>query len=155
VTSDGKVVKEIAFTFINAPLLPTDISDDKLMVGIDFSTYRRIDQDVNMPFYNARLRTALAPQPALMPPGYRARRFGGQPLRGAPAAPRARFIVSDGVTWAEVFLAPAEGEPKPAGGGTDGAYTGYQMTLDGVRISVVGELPLAAAQAIAQAFRPE
>jgi sigma-E factor negative regulatory protein RseB len=155
VTQDGKVVKEIAFTFINAPLLPTDISEEQLNVAVDYSKYKRVDQDQNMPFYNPKLKRALAPQPALMPPGYRARRFGGQAQEGRAAEPRARFIVSDGVSWGEIFLAPVVGQPKPDGGGINGAYSGYQLTLEGVRVSVVGELPLAAAEAIARAFRPE
>jgi sigma-E factor negative regulatory protein RseB len=157
-TRDGSVVKEIAFTFINAPLLPTDISDEQLMVGVDLvdlKKYRRVDQDQRMPFYNPQLKRALAPQPALMPAGYRARRFGGQEREARTAGPRARFIVTDGVTWGEVFLAPVEGEPKPPGGGTEGHYSGYQVTHEGVRVNVVGEMPLAAAKAIAEAFRPE
>jgi negative regulator of sigma E activity len=155
VTHDGKVVKEISFTFINAPLLPTDISDEQLKVAVDFSSFKPVDQDRNMPFYNANLKRALAPQPALMPPGYRARRFGGQVQEGRPAGKRARFIVSDGVSWGEVFLSPVTGESRPDGGGTMGALAGYQLTLDGVHVTVTGEMPLAAAEAIAKAFRPE
>jgi negative regulator of sigma E activity len=63
--------------------------------------------------------------------------------------------VSDGVTWAEVFLAPATAEMKEGGAPFDGAYSGYLAVVDGVLVNVVGELPLAAAEAIAKAFRPE
>ncbi len=159
VARDGAVVKEIAFTFINVPLLPTDIPDEQLRVGVDFSSFKGVDRDKGMPFYDPRLKRPLMPQATLMPPGYRIWRFGGQASARAPqpkaAGPRARFIVSDGVTWAEVFLAPATGDIKEGGGTLDGGYFGYQAVADGVRISVVGELPLVAAEAIAKAFRPE
>lgn len=160
VTRDGNVVKEIAFTFINAPLLPTDISDEQLRVGFDLSPFKAVDRDKNMPFYDPRLKRALLPQAALMPAGYRVWRFGGQssgmqPRQPAAGGPRARFIVSDGVTWAEVFLSPDAGEAGSPRIETDGGYNGYRHTVDGVRVSVVGELPLAAAEAIAKAFRPE
>jgi sigma-E factor negative regulatory protein RseB len=152
---DGKVVKEISFSFINAPLLPTDIPDEQLKVAVDFRPFKRVDQDQSMPFYNPQLKRSLAPQPALMPPGYVARRFGGQTPAAKPVGLRARFIVSDGVSWAEVFLAPAAGDTKPDGGGTMGSFAVHRLTVDGVRVIVTGEIPVAAAQAIAQAFRPE
>jgi sigma-E factor negative regulatory protein RseB len=155
VAHDGKVIKEVSFTFINAPLLPTDISDEQLKVAVDFRPYSRVDQDKLTPFYNARLKPAFAPQPALMPVGYRARRFGGQLPEGSAPEPRARFIVSDGVSWAEVFLAPAASKPEPDIGGTWRSIAMYAETVEGVRVSVFGEVPLAAAQAIAKAFRPE
>jgi sigma-E factor negative regulatory protein RseB len=155
VTRDGAVVKEIAFTFINAPLLPTDIPDEQLRVGVDFSKFKLVDNDKRMPFHDPRLKRSLAPQPSLMPAGYRIWRFSapGAPPRGP--GPRSRFIVSDGVTWAEVFLAPATAEMKEGGAPFDGAYSGYLAVVDGVLVNVVGELPLAAAEAIAKAFRPE
>lgn len=153
VTRDGAVVKEIAFTFINAPLLPTDIPDEQLRVGVDISKFKLVDNDKLMPMHDPRLKRALAPQASLMPAGYRVWRFSapGAPPRGT--GPRARFIVSDGVTWAEVFLAPAAETRE--GGGTDGSFSSYQAVVEGVRVNVVGELPLAAAEAIARAFRPE
>jgi sigma-E factor negative regulatory protein RseB len=155
IAHDGKVVKEITFTYLNAPLLPTDIADEQLTAAVDATGFTRIDRDRLTPFYNPGLKRTFAPQATLLPPGYRARRFGGQGSESMAAGARARYIVTDGVTWAEVFLAPATGEPKPAGGGMMGAFAGYELTLEGVRVSVVGEMPLAAAQAIAQAFRPE
>jgi sigma-E factor negative regulatory protein RseB len=69
VTRDGAVVKEIAFTFINAPLLPTDIPDEQLRVGVDFSKFKLVDNDKRMPFHDPRLKRSLAPQPSLMPAG--------------------------------------------------------------------------------------
>lgn len=162
VTRDGTVVKEIAFTFINVPLLPTDIPDEQLRVGVDISKFKGVDYDKRMPFYDPRLKRALTPQPSLMPAGYRVWRFGGQtggarsPQQANQAGPRARFIVSDGVTWAEVFLAPATADTKERGSSIDdGSYSGYLAVVDGALVNVVGELPLAAAEAIAKAFRPE
>jgi sigma-E factor negative regulatory protein RseB len=157
VAYDGKVIKEVSFTFINAPLLPTDISDEQLKVAVDpkGKGYTFVNLDKNTPFYNPRLKRTFAPQAELMPAGYRARRFGGQVQEGGAAGPRARFVVSDGVSWGEVFLVPVVGTPEPDGGGTMRSFAHYGVTLEGVRIFVSGEMPLAAAQSIAQAFRPE
>ncbi|HUG72220.1 MAG TPA: MucB/RseB C-terminal domain-containing protein [Steroidobacteraceae bacterium] len=155
VAHDGKVIKEVTFTFINAPLLSTDISDEQLKVAVDFKGYTLVDQDKFTPFYNSKLKRAFAPQPALMPAGYRVRRFGGQPQEGKTPEPRARFIVSDGVSWADVFLAPVIGEARPDGGRAVEPWATYELQRDGVQVMVVGELPLAAAKAIAEAVRPE
>jgi sigma-E factor negative regulatory protein RseB len=155
IARDGKVIKEITFTFLNAPLLPTEITDEQLKVAVDSRGYKGYNRDEFAPFYNPALKRGLVAVPSALPPGYRARRFGGAALEGKSAGPRARFIVSDGVSWAEVFLAPPGDNPMPDGGAPMGAFAGYGMTVEGVRVSVVGEMPLAAVKAIAQAFRPE
>jgi negative regulator of sigma E activity len=155
VAYDGKVIKEITFSHINAPLLPADISDDQLKVAVDFKGYSLYEVDRVTPFYNSRLKRDFAPDPSLLPAGYRVRRFGGQTQDGKTPGPRARFIVSDGVSWAEVFLAPVIGPARPARGSAGEPLVSYQLQLDGVQVTVVGELPLAAAKAIADAVRPE
>jgi negative regulator of sigma E activity len=155
VAHDGKVVKEITFTHINAPLLPADISDDLLKVAVDFKGYSLFELDRVTPFYNSRLKRDFAPDATLLPAGYRVRRFGGQAQEGKPPGPRARFIVSDGVSWAEVFLAPVIGPARPSRGSALEPLASYELQLDGVQVMVIGELPLAAAKAIADAVRPE
>lgn len=157
VTRDGTVVRELSFTFINAPLLPTDIADEQLKVAVDpkGKGFMLIDWDRFAPFFSPRLKRAYSAQPELMPPGYRIRRFGGLTPEGNPEGPRARFIVSDGVSWADVFIAPVTPQSTPDGGDKVNATSFYQLTLDGVQVTVTGEMPVAAAEAIAKAFRPE
>ena len=47
-------------------------------------------------------------QRELLPAGYRARIFNSPEEEQRAAGPRSRFIVSDGISWAEVFLSPIE-----------------------------------------------
>lgn len=153
VAHDGKVVKEMAF--ISPPSLPASISDDELKVAVDTEGFRWISRDRRAPMHNPELKRAYAPQAALLPAGYRARIFSSQAEEARANGPRARFIVSDGVSWAEVFLAPATGEAHPPGGMAMGPMATYQLRLDDVQVTVVGEMPQAAAKAIAEAVRPE
>jgi sigma-E factor negative regulatory protein RseB len=150
----GQVLKEIEF--LAAPQLPESIPDDDLKVGVDYKDFRWMDRDA--PMFNAELKRAYVPQAALLPAGYRVLTFGVAP-RGAPAARtpaghRARFIVSDGVSWADVYVRPAIGEFR-TGGGPTGPLSGYQLRVDDVQVVVIGEMPLEAAKAIAEAVRPE
>lgn len=159
VTRDGTVVRELSFTFINAPLLPTDIADEQLKVAVNPKGFMLVDWDRFTPFFNPWLKRAYSARPELMPPGYRIRVFGGPP-EGKVDGQRARFIVSDGVSWADVFIAPVSPESRPGarptdGGGKMNALSFYQITRDGVHVTVTGEMPVAAAEAIAKAFRPE
>jgi sigma-E factor negative regulatory protein RseB len=153
VSHDGKVLKEIAF--VNPPLLPAEISDDQLKVAVDTSDFRWVNRDRRAPMHNPELKRAYVPQAALLPPGYRARIFNSPAQEAQAVGPRARYIVSDGVSWAEVFIAPATGEAGPVNGFAMGPLASYQLRLDDVQVTVVGEMPQAAAQAIAQAVRPE
>lgn len=156
VTHDGKVLKE--FAFISPPGLPEQISDDQLKVAVDFSGYRMVDRDGFTPIHNPALKRNYLPQASLLPAGYRVRTFANrsaEPQDAAAEGPRARFIVSDGVSWGEVFVAPFDGKGKPASGFSAEPWTSYQLPLDGVMVTVVGEMPAAAAKAIAEAVRPE
>lgn len=162
VTSDGKVLKEIAF--ISPPSLPANIPDDELKVALDTRQYRWVSRDLRTPIYNPALKRSYVPQRQLLPTGYRSRIFNSPAQEARAPGPRARFIVSDGVSWAEVFIEPAapivaadgKAEGKPHGVSVESwSYTTHQLRLDDVLVTVVGELPLATARAIAEAVRPE
>lgn len=153
VTQDGRVVKEIAF--ISPPALPDSISDDQLKVAVDTEGFRFVRRDRRTPMHNPELKRAYLPQAALLPPGYRTRTFNSPAEEAMAAGPRARFIVSDGISWADVFLAPANGEPPPARGIDMEPLATYLLRHGDVQVTVVGEVPLAAAKAIAEAVRPE
>jgi sigma-E factor negative regulatory protein RseB len=160
VSSDGAVVKEIAFEI--QPTQLSSISDERLMVAVDHKGFRWVNLD--QPMTNPLLKRAYAPQAALLPAGYRMPRFSGaRDSRGAaaaPAAPRSRFMVSDGVSWGEVFITPISGKsmaetPKSDGGAVIGITAVYRLRLDDVHIVVTGEIPMEAARTIAEAVRPE
>lgn len=162
VTNDGRVLKEIAF--ISPPSLPASISDDELKVALDTRQYRWVSRDLRTPMYNPALKRAYVPQRQLLPAGYRSRIFNSPAQEASAPGPRARFIVSDGISWAEVFIEPAgparaaDGKPdsRPQGVSIESwSYTTHQLRLDDVLVTVVGELPLATARAIAEAVRPE
>jgi sigma-E factor negative regulatory protein RseB len=149
VTYDGKVVKE--FAFVSPPSLPADIADEQLKVAVDFRPFRWVNMD--HPLVNPALKRSYLPQAALLPAGYRVPRFN-RPAPG-PVGPRARFIISDGISWGEIFIAPPDDKAKPDGGAVMGPMASYRLRLDDAQVIVVGEMPLAAAKAIAEAVRPE
>jgi sigma-E factor negative regulatory protein RseB len=156
VSHGGKVLKEIEF--ISPPLLPDTISEDQLKVGIDTRDFTWVNTD--LPMRNTGLKLTYLPQASLLPPGYRVLNFNSQPQDAKSQdaksdGPRARFIVSDGVSWAEVFLTPATGKARPASGLAMGPMAVYLLRLDDVQVRVMGEMPEAAAKAIAEAVRPE
>lgn len=153
VAHDGRVLKEVAF--INQPRLPETIADDRLMVELDFKGFTWVDRDRFTPMHNAQLKRAYAPQGALLPAGYRSRIFNSPAQEARAPGHRARFIVSDGVSWAEVFIAPVVQPARAPAGFSAGPLASYQLVLDDAQVTVVGEMPEAAARAIAEAVRPE
>jgi len=152
VTSDGKVLREISF--INPPRLPQDIPEEELKVEIDTKAFKGVDSDRFTPMHHAGLKRAYALQRKLMPPGYRSVFFSSPEQEAKAVGPRARFIVTDGVSLADVYIAPASVAQRPASY-ANGPWSSYQLRVDDVLVTVVGELPEAAAQAVAQAVRPE
>lgn len=154
-TQDGKVLKEIAF--ISPPALPADIADGELMADVDARDFRWVSWDEFTPMHNPRLPRAYVVRQDLLPAGYRPRIFNSPEQEASANGPRARFIVSDGVSWADVFISPLAGDigEERKFSTTDGPLTTYQLRLDDVRVVVVGEMPLATAKQIAEAVRPE
>lgn len=151
-TADGKVLKEIAF--ISPPALPESISDDQLKAEAEARDFRWVSWDRHTPMHNPELKRAYAFKAELLPAGYRVRIFNSPEEEAGANGPRSRFIVSDGVSWADVFVAPA-GAGEKTGSAVDGPITTYRLRLDDVRVVVVGEMPLGTARAIAEAIRPE
>jgi sigma-E factor negative regulatory protein RseB len=148
----GAVIKEIGF--VTPPQMPDDISDDQLKVEVDFKGFRWVDLDLAMPMHTPQLKRGLTPRKKLLPAGYYSRIFTRPDEEARANGPRARFVVSDGVTWAEVFLTPSTCMSKPGGSRVFSSQS-YIVQLDGACVTVVGELPEAAARAIAEAVGPE
>jgi sigma-E factor negative regulatory protein RseB len=151
-TLDGKVLKEIAF--ISPPALPASIADGELMVDVDARNFLWLSWDQFTPMHNPKLPRAYVVRGELLPAGYRSRIFNSPEEEANAKGPRARFIVSDGISWADVFIAPAGAEVGNFSV-ADGPLASYQLRLDDVRVVVVGEMPLATAKQIAEAVRPE
>jgi negative regulator of sigma E activity len=54
-----------------------------------------------------------------------------------------------------VFISPLSDSAKADGGAVFGSTAVYRLRLDDVQVMVVGEIPMDAAKAIAEAVRPE
>lgn len=156
-TLDGKVLKEIAF--ISPPSLPDRISDEQLKVTLDTRGFRLFNTEQSTPVHNPQLPRAYTLARELLPAGYRARIFNSPEEEKRAAGPRSRFIVSDGVSWAEVFIAPVDAatptDHKKDSSSANGPLAMHRLRLDDVQVVVMGEMPQATAQAIAEAVRPE
>ena len=103
------------------------------------------------------VKQAFAPRASLLPAGFRVLNLEPPANRAESNGPRTRFIVSDGVTWVSVFIAPAdklrrEGRGQPMGTGISETYVRKQ---DEHYITVVGDVPAATVKAIALAVQPE
>lgn len=151
-TVDGRVLKEIAF--ISPPALPESIADDQLKAEAEARDFRWVSWDRHTPMHNPELKRSYRFQSDLLPAGYRVRIFNSPEQEADAIGPRSRFIVSDGVSWADVFVAPA-GAGEKSGSAADGPIATYRLRLGDVRVVVVGEMPLHTARAIAEAVRPE
>lgn len=156
ITLDGQVLKEIAF--ISPPALPQSIGDDQLKVAVDTQGFRWVSSEQRTPIHNAQLPRAYHLKAELLPAGYRARIFNSPEEETRAEGPRSRFIVSDGVSWGEVFISPldARANGKPGAAGTaNGPMAVYRLPLADVQVVVMGEMPPETAQSIAEAIRPE
>ena len=151
-TQDGTVLKEIAF--ISPPSRPKTIADSELMADVDARGFRWLSWDKYTPMYNPELTRAYVVRSELLPAGYRPRIFNLPEEDAAATGPRARYIVSDGVSWADVFIAPA-GDDEKTSSSAAGPIATYRLRVGDVRVVVVGEMPLATARQIAEAVRPE
>jgi sigma-E factor negative regulatory protein RseB len=147
VSANKEVLDEITFVVLS---LPETIDDEKLEPALDqksFKWMRPIDT-------NLEAREAFAPRASLLPEGFRELKL--PPASEAEAkAFRTRFIVSDGIAWVSVFVSvtkpPFVGSRQAS---ASGAYM-FVTGLEGHYITVVGEVPPATVQRIAEAIRPE
>lgn len=163
VTRSGEVLEETAFVRLS---LPASIPDDLLKPDVDTSdpAFRTMRRDI--PFFNPKVKATFRARENLLPAGFRVGLSGehGDAVRGA--GPRTRFIVTDGIAWVSVFIDAVEAARQPADAAAGqkrtgsvrvffGALAAGEHYLDGYKVTVVGEVPPASIQAIAEAFRPE
>lgn len=170
ISRGGRVIEEIAF--LNLTSLAT-VPDELLKPEVDVTgfTWMRID----VPMRDPRVTIAFSPRAELLPAGFRVRTFGSgaeQEVRGPGG--RSRFIISDGISWVEVFVAKSD-RPRsveeasragkasqkpvaPAAGSQAvvmASWATFVAAVEGHTITVVGEAPPQTVKLIAEAFRPE
>jgi sigma-E factor negative regulatory protein RseB len=169
VTRAGEVIDEVAFLNL---ALPERINDDELKPEADTAGYHWMRRD--QPMYTPGLKKAYAPRADLLPAGFRVRIFTSAAEEARAVGPRTRFIVSDGIAWVSVWIEKAEQNPglgdvmgpkdkaramhgmRPDGVVVMGASATYMAKLeDGLKVTVVGEVPPATVKAIAEAVRSE
>jgi sigma-E factor negative regulatory protein RseB len=165
VARSGEVIEEVSF--LNGIIqLPEKIADDRLKPEFDASRFRWKRRDVQV--YAPGLKKAFVPRTELMPEGFRARFFTPPADEARAPGPRSRFIVSDSIAWVSVFVEHSSGlgdvvgprdrmrlGMRPDGVTLMGSTATYELWRDGVKITVVGEVPPATVKAIAEAVRSD
>ncbi len=162
VARSGEVLEEIAFVNLS---LPEKIPDELLRPEVDTRGFRWMNRDV--PMHTPGLTANFSPRKELLPAGFRVRIFTAPSEETRAQGPRTRFIVSDGIAWVSVFVEKAEKEAverdlkaAKASGRADGVVmvgstAVYVAHTNGVRITVVGEVPPPTVRSIAEAVKPE
>lgn len=165
VSRSGEVIEEISFISLT---LPEKIADELLKPELDTTGFRWLRRDV--PMYGADFKVAFVPRAELLPAGFRVRMITPAEEEAKAPGPRTRFMVSDGVSWASVFIEKPEGSEegamprkdvgpppglRPDGVVMMGASAVYVAHVDGYRVTVVGEVPPVTVKSIAEAVQPE
>jgi len=154
VSPGGAVVVDISFVSMT---LPETVDDELLKPDVDTTGFKWMRRETPAPPNS--LKVAFVPREDLLPPGFRIKYNTPQP---ADAAPRTRFIISDGIAWVSVFIEKAEevagsppGMKRSEGLMQMGSSAAYTLGVAGHRITVVGDVPPATVKAIASAVQPQ
>jgi sigma-E factor negative regulatory protein RseB len=158
VAASGEIIEQIVFISLT---MPRDIDDEMLKADVDTTDFRWLRRDI--PPQPGALKVAFVPRGELLPAGFRVAKLS-DPAGDVPDAPRSRYIISDGMAWVSVFIEPLEaqqpasrvGGPRPQNGAVQmGASAAYTLSVDGYRVTAVGEVPPATVRAIAESLRSE
>jgi sigma-E factor negative regulatory protein RseB len=147
VTKTGEVMDEISFSSLR---LVDSIPDELLKPQVDAKNFRWMSRDVPA----KAVTQAFMPRANLLPEGFRVLNFDSPAPQTQGQRPRSQFIVSDGIAWVSVIVAPAD-KKQEEGAGQWGASAIHVIKLDNHYISVVGEVPPVVVKTIAEAVRPE
>ena len=157
-TSANRVIEEITFVSLT---MPARIDDELLKTDVDPTGFRWLRRDTHDKSRTPTLR--FAPRAELLPPGFRLSGLTGSHDK-AKNTPRARFIITDGLAWVSVFIEPADvpvqlsrhGTPRSTEGPAQlGASAAFTASVEGHRVTAVGEVPPATVKAIAESIQPE
>jgi sigma-E factor negative regulatory protein RseB len=149
-SASGRVVEQLIFTSLT---LPVQIADALLQPAVDARGYRWLRYDTAVAAADSPAATWQAGE---LPPGFRMMVRSTQRLPGRSAAVT-HLVFSDGLASVSVFVEPHEGsaEEGPAIGSTTlGSSSAFSTTVDGHRVTAIGEVPPGTVRAIARSLRP-
>jgi len=147
----GSVVEQLIFTSLT---LPVQMSDAVLEPAVDARAYRWLRYEA-VPA-TASDAPAAAWQAAELPPGFRMTVRSAQRLPGSGAAVT-HLVFSDGMASVSVFVEPEDASgrgPAIPDSASVGSSSAFSTTVDGHRITAIGEVPPDTVRAIARSLRP-
>jgi sigma-E factor negative regulatory protein RseB len=143
----GEVLEQLVFTDLR---LPAHIADSQLQPAVDARTYRWVHQDTDS---NDAATLSVSWQADVLPPGFRMTTSVRQMLPGGPVE---HLLFTDGMASVSVFVEINRDTGKgsmhddAAGLGTSSAYS---TSVQGYRVTAVGEVPPDTVRAIAMSIR--
>jgi sigma-E factor negative regulatory protein RseB len=147
-SADGRVVEQLIFTNLT---LPVQMADAALQPAVDARRFRWLRYDGGT--------MADAPVTAWqaddLPPGFRMTVRSTQRLPGSSVAVT-HLVFSDGLASVSVFVEPhrPDSAAEPAADSASvGSSSAFSTTVDGHRITAIGEVPPDTVRAIAQSMR--
>ncbi|MFO1400555.1 MAG: MucB/RseB C-terminal domain-containing protein [Steroidobacteraceae bacterium] len=151
--ADGRVVEQLIFTSLT---LPAQVPDAALQPAVDARDYRWLRHAGEVAAADAPAADAPAPawQPEELPPGFR---MTVRSLQRMPGSSRAvtHLVFSDGLASVSVFVEPhdRDAEEMPIDSSSVGSSSAFSTTLDGRRVTAIGEVPPDTVRAIARSLR--
>jgi sigma-E factor negative regulatory protein RseB len=149
-SASGRVVEQLIFTSLT---LPVQMADAALQPTVDARGYRWMRYDNAAAAVDA---PAAAWQTDELPPGFRMTVRSTQRLPGSSSAVT-HLVFSDGLASVSVFVEPQERGSRE-GPTTDstslGSSSAFSTTVDGHRVTAIGEVPPDTVRAIARSLRP-
>jgi sigma-E factor negative regulatory protein RseB len=142
----GRVLEQMMFTEIS---FPARIDDRALRPEIDAKNFHWIRHDAP----NAeRSGTGVSWRVVELPPGFRTVVHELQLMPNLDE-PVEHMVFTDGLATVSAFMAPKRAARKFEGFSRMGAMTAYARTLDNFHVTVVGEVPTATVEMIAEQLR--
>jgi sigma-E factor negative regulatory protein RseB len=144
----GEVLEQLVFTDLR---LPTHISERELQPAVDARGFTFVHQD-NDSTDSSPLSVSW--QAAMLPPGFRMTTSARQVL---PAGPVEHLVFSDGMASVSVFVQvgreSAQAQTQHDDAARLGTSSAYSTTVQGYRVTAVGEVPPETVRAIALSIR--
>lgn len=144
----GRVVEQLVFTSLT---LPTQVADAALQPAVDARGYRWLRHQGAAAVLED---PGPAPRSEELPPGFRmtARSMQHLPGRGRPVT---HLVFSDGLASVSVFVEPRDraADELPIDASSVGSSSAFSTTLDGRRVTAIGEVPPGTVRAIARSLR--
>jgi sigma-E factor negative regulatory protein RseB len=153
--ASGEIVEQLIFTDLR---LPVRIPDSELQPAVDAQGYRWLRRGVAASTA-VGIPADTAWVAAQLPPGFRLTARSVQVLPGT-SGPVTHLVYSDGLASVSVFVESAIGEPG-TGGASDatlavtliGSTSAVSTTVQGHRVTAIGEVPPDTVRAIAGSVR--